>query len=573
MKDFIADPRADLEVKINSLDLNSVFVVLRTILNPLDYYIIYVTFMRGEERGIQTKIANTLGVTRKNISTRHVKALENCKKYIDSNGGVTIAAEIILQQYVENNMTISNLRDTPIAPADIFRYFYIKDDLTLQEQRLLYFRLFGVLKSNLANAARELKCSEDEIKRIDKSIELKMERKCADKKLYEEFCSVLRSNFQACIYFLILNPAYDFSFNLEDGELKCSLYILNSAQNTIGQSEKSFRHSVLVSKELGYGDYVITGSKKEIEIDVYLTAFGMKSKNMLPKTIPLDRVLWGVKREITEEEYLFLDGFVIKGNESSKQKFMKLFPNSKLPTNHRYLIRKLEIKCYGIKKDFYSTRECLRHVFQHLSPLKIIGGDDFKMVIPSDIPFWGDICAINYFWNSVCNCVSDDGATYLKIKRDVETRFNVSDIESLLESFILSAYRLQGGIARFNGITPEDIAIYMAQHPEHSGQTVQGNCGPVSDMYNPDFVDDTIVYGILKNINPEYFNLDTITKSEVEKILANYGEDLEPTTYKYLAARFRKNGQSAIGIDTIKKYIKRVSAKASRASKASKGVL
>lgn len=334
LESFLGEDTKEYKSIEEEIDTERLLIVLKNVLKPIEYYIIYYHILYESESTLEY-FGNIFNITRERIRQIEKKALQKVKPFLEED---SMSFKCIIDTYKNRKIRLSEVQAKPIEPNDIFRFLYIKDDLDELEKRLLYLKLFGELKYSPFLAMQELGCTKEDVKNIETSLKQKMANKFSDINLYMSFIKNISNAYGPDIYNLELEDKVIDLINVED-----VLSILDS--DNVDEKNKALLEKFLDEKSSK------EASNIEIEKDVYLTLFGFKSEFSLPKA-KLHRTYMQHNKEFTEEELLFLDTYIFA--KKSKKKFNEKYPSSKLYHNHKYLIIKLEMLYYGIRNLFES---------------------------------------------------------------------------------------------------------------------------------------------------------------------------------------------------------------------------
>lgn len=334
LETFLGEKSKEYKSIEEDFDTERLLVVLKNVLKPIEYYIIYYHILYESESTLEY-FGNIFNITRERIRQIEKKALQKVKPFLEED---SMSFKCIIDTYKNRKIRLSEVQTKPIEPNDIFRFLYIKDDLDELEKRLLCLKLFGELKYSVFLAMQELGCTKEEVKNIETSLKQKMANKFSDINLYMSFIKNISNAYGPDIYNLGLEDKVIDLINAKD-----VLSVLDS--DNIDKKNKELLEKFLDEKSSK------EASNIEVEKDVYLTMFGFKSEFSLPKA-KLHRTYMQHNKEFTEEELLFLDTYIFA--KKSKKKFNEKYPDSKLYHNHKYLIIKLEMLYYGIRNLFES---------------------------------------------------------------------------------------------------------------------------------------------------------------------------------------------------------------------------
>ncbi len=165
--------------KNNYYDL---LIFLRTVLTPLCYYIYYNLFCLNktkEEICLELHFTSTNLFYDMNNSKKAIAPFlkNNCQGYVD---------------FINNLKNLYGfnyyfLKTDPIDPKDILTYYYLKDELTPPEKKILEWQLFSPFNYTKFDYAKLLGYSLEEIECLIKSLNEKMNIKFNNPREFERF--------------------------------------------------------------------------------------------------------------------------------------------------------------------------------------------------------------------------------------------------------------------------------------------------------------------------------------------------------------------------------------------------
>lgn len=156
-----------------------------------------------------------------------------------------------------------------------------------------------------------------------------------------------------------------------------------------------------------------------------------------------------------------------------------------------------------------------------------------KMVESGDLPFNGDYYNIKNCFESLLG----ENADNYSIKDLGYPYFQYEKWQ--MQCLALSTYRLQNGINKDRMFTKDDVLNYMLDHQKNMNDLRRKKYRQCIDVFESEDIDDDIVFDLLKEQYPYFFDFDTIDQNGVEYILSNWGTFLEPDTVEYLMKYYK----------------------------------
>lgn len=336
-----------------SVDTKILLVVLKKILSPVQYFILYhhtiFTTLVLEDIG---KLCG-LGVER--IRQIEVNAMDNIKPYLHNDRDVF---KRILKGYQSRKINIHNVNTAPISPIDVTKYLYIKPKLTGIEKKLYFLIHFDELKYSDTYAARKLKIDIKTLNEIKNRLDEKIKTIFDDNNKFKIFSDAAIKKYGSRIFDCL--KEYE-SKNVLSEFKNLDVDFLLSASSLLTYEEDLLKRYFNYHKQSNYSNF-------DIEKDVYLTVFGFKDKLNIPSN-KLYITLLKHKEDFSIEEYYFLECLLKRNNI---RLFLDKYPDSKLINNYKFLITKLEMLYFGIDKlftDRVTKKEYLEVKDKYLSKL------------------------------------------------------------------------------------------------------------------------------------------------------------------------------------------------------------
>lgn len=343
--DFIPDKNQVYDDKLNQMATDDLYIVLKEVLTPVQYFIIYYHILLEEPKTIK-EIASGLGMSEPWVKIKAKEAKEKLKPYMknDSRLFSTTLSKIKKREGRKYDL----LKKTPISPIDIINYLYVKDELNESERKLCELKLLGKYTYNNHDYAKILGKTIEELNQFLASLEEKVRKKFNDKGAYLQFQKLMLS-YGVSIF--DINMQEEKGIDYRALEEKYSSLSLNEILNFF---EETNYHLTNDEKKLldRYFDHW-TGhiaSCSEIEKEVNTVKFGFKyANNSLPYKALYDEYV-RTKDEFTDEQQLYLESYVF-GKKNCKI-FKETYPESSIPKNRRRLIYRLEKSYYHVNRYF-----------------------------------------------------------------------------------------------------------------------------------------------------------------------------------------------------------------------------
>lgn len=337
--DFIEDKRNNYEDVINKIDERELFIVLKHVLRPLDYYIIYNRILSDDRKKLE-EIAKNFNVTRERIRQLEIKALKKAEGYVRGNSEKYKKKR---QEIFKDRIAISSFDIRPVTPNDIAKYFYLEDKLDEKEKMVFYDKLIGKRIYSVSYYAKLWKMSLEDTNKIFNSLKEKYylveEEKVVKYRdaLIKEYGTKI-FNFEGIKKYKIVD--YDELREKHDAlsfkEIK-DLY--GDSFDLLQKNEKDLLKKYFGGEREYLSSYLI-------EKEINLVLWGYKNYSLrLPLNILYNTYLEN-KEEFQEEQALYLESYVF--NKKDKKVFTAKYPNSFAAKQQSILIERLEKMYYHI---------------------------------------------------------------------------------------------------------------------------------------------------------------------------------------------------------------------------------
>jgi len=331
---------------IDKIDRKRLLIVLKNVLSPLHYYIIYYRFFDEPKKTLK-ELAMRMNVTKERIRQLEEKALKKIKPYIIPESKTS---KKVISELLENDdINVYNIK--PVDISKIVLYLYMKDGLNDLEKKFMYELIFSKYKSK--QLAFKLGLSDDEYDVLFNSIKQKISEVYKDMNKFKRFKNNLLKSYETDIFSIKIDESdkvIDYS-NLQN--IYSSLHfdeILDLfCEHEIILTEKEIKLLEKYFKIPVYKDV----SKTFVEQEIYLLLFGFKEKKRFISSKILYETFKNNKNEFTDEQIMYLECCYF--NPKDKQLFREKYPNSILFRSNTFLINKLERLYYNISCMFENS--------------------------------------------------------------------------------------------------------------------------------------------------------------------------------------------------------------------------
>ncbi len=182
LENFIGKDEEAYDTLADNMVDNNLKIVLKTILNSQEYFIIYHRFLNDEIKTLDW-LAKALGLSVERIRQKQDRCLRKIRPYMEENSQKYREALTL----VRSRGNIANFKVEPISPLNILKYLYLKDELTEEERRVYELELLGDYYYTDKDYANILMVDKEELREIKKSLKAKIMQKFADKKAFKNY--------------------------------------------------------------------------------------------------------------------------------------------------------------------------------------------------------------------------------------------------------------------------------------------------------------------------------------------------------------------------------------------------
>ncbi len=344
---------------MNAMSEQELLAVLKTVLTPCEYYILYNSFIISTPKTLKN-LANELGVTQQRVEQFKKIIKKKVKPYLkEDSEDFKVAKKELIGKFGRN---IYNLNTLPISPKSIIFYHFIKEYLSSLEQEILFEKLFGKYVFNRERIARKYKISCETVNIALKSIEQKKSELLNGN--YQELEHLLLNKYKTSIFSIDLEKEVQADYEeLGDtygdftlGEIKIlgGNFLNNLSRNEIRLLERFFDKP----EE--------SGSAYSAEMDVNLVIHNYKRHDTSINLNKLYKVFVENISKFSEENALYLECFFFNRKDKSEyfQKFGRKIQNKK---SLKLKLEKLYFKIYNYFWNDLSREQYLSIRYKNLS--------------------------------------------------------------------------------------------------------------------------------------------------------------------------------------------------------------
>jgi len=334
---------------IESFDNTRLLIVLKEILKPVSYYVIYYRYLCSSQKRLED-VAIILNISRERVRQIEAQALRKCKPYMGDNNPKFLK---VINKF--NEKDLKRYRITPVEPIDIIKFLYLKSSLEDLEIRVLHYILISKIIYSKKELCQKLFCSLEELNEVLLSLRIKMNNISNNLKDFEFFKEQTMKHYGTKIFDVnFLGNSIDYNkiqslFSKSSEEIMDMYYsempYITSAERKLLVRFFRVPKSVVRSKYL-------------IEKDVYMTIFGYKHKQAPVSKQKLYQKFMENLDKFDEEQILYLECFFFFKKEKSE--FDQKYPNSICHLHRNMVHLKLLMICYNIygilQNDFNKER-------------------------------------------------------------------------------------------------------------------------------------------------------------------------------------------------------------------------
>ena len=347
LENFVSIENHDYDNVLNQIVNNNLLLVLKEVLNPLYYFVIYNRILSDEQKTLET-VASYLNVSKERVRQIEASALKKIKPYMMEDSSIFTKVLNKIKQREGNKLNF--LKKTPLSPIQIIRYMFLKDDLDDFERKLYKLNLLGKYKYQSTLYASILGITLQELNQVMTSLKVKYNKKFSDSKSYKYFQEQMINNYGTGIFDIDINKKekiIDYRA-LEERYSSLSLEEILSYFNDVDYI-LTHDEETLLKRYFGVCNWGIL-HPRAIEKEVNVLIFGFRKKS---KQVPLKKLYKEyirIMHKFNEEQQLYLESYFF--GKKDRSLFDKNYPNSILYRYGYFLIEKLERSYYHIYEYF-----------------------------------------------------------------------------------------------------------------------------------------------------------------------------------------------------------------------------
>lgn len=352
LADIIPDENSsNYENVLDTIVSDDLKKVLKSILTPLEYYVLHERWLGDEEKTLE-EVGKAFHITRERVRQIEKKALTIAKKYIKEDSSVYLSA----YQRLKEKGYIEKYKTTPISPYDIVKYIYLENDLLSLEKKMYKLIFLSGYAYSMDDVANLLNITLKEAKEICTSLTKKINAKFQDVAAYNDFKDNILKAWKTAIftnYFMSQQLAQENPINYDYLDEKYASLSLEEVLQYFEDINYTLKENELVLLQNFFSaprEQILPG--EEIEKDINTTIYYADYNYLSPN---LYRTFLTNRKEFNEEQQLYLEAYVF--NVIPKMTFDQTYPNSMVKKQRKYLINKLEKLYYHVNYKFVSNKE------------------------------------------------------------------------------------------------------------------------------------------------------------------------------------------------------------------------
>lgn len=338
---FISDEVNSFNEVDEAIVTNELVAVLKTILKPNEYYIIFerILFPRKslEELGAEFYL------TRERIRQLEAKVCDKVKPYMVKNSMLFRKTLDSLRK--SNPRLVDNIRIEPIAPVDYIKYLFIKNNLTDIEEKVYRLKFLSDRNFTDSELCNLLNLSFLEYKELITSLKLKMNSFFVNqKKRFISFKNNLLKSYGYNVYecsndYKVID--YDYlSDYFSDMSYEDFLSSYGDIYDNLNDSEKKLIDRFYYKPQIcECSDYLINKEINLVMKKLKVRSYFLPNKVLL-KTFKANREYF------TLQQQLFLECFLFSIKDKTEYYEKYGVPTNRI--NMKYFIDKLEKIHYGV---------------------------------------------------------------------------------------------------------------------------------------------------------------------------------------------------------------------------------
>lgn len=179
--DFVPSYKNETDELLNDMDNKVLFIVLKNVLNSLEYFIIYYRILASNRMTLE-EVAAYFYLTRERVRQLEEKSLTKLKKYMLNDKEKLYETYKIISKDI---ISLQHYRLEPYNPNDIIDFLLVKPLLSKKESDLLYELRFGNYNFSIEKYAQIRGFSYSKLLETNTSIEEKLNHFITNNQNYE----------------------------------------------------------------------------------------------------------------------------------------------------------------------------------------------------------------------------------------------------------------------------------------------------------------------------------------------------------------------------------------------------
>ncbi len=208
LENFISDNNDIMDQTINDIYDYDLGVVIKEILSPSEYYVIYNRYFTKNRLKLE-QISTLYNLTREAVRLIEIKSLRKIKPLM--MGTQKIFSDKLREIKIREGINYSKLILEPITFDQIIRYYYVKDKLTTLEDTLYKLKYFS--KYHIPDYATYLGLTKEEYGKLNNSLKEKICR--VDENSYLQYKNQMVKEYGKKILYLITREEIDNNLTLK----------------------------------------------------------------------------------------------------------------------------------------------------------------------------------------------------------------------------------------------------------------------------------------------------------------------------------------------------------------------
>ena len=344
--DFLSTSNSDYDDILEEMSKKRLFVALREVLSDLEYYILYKRIL-ADDRLTLEQLANEFGLSRERIRQIETRVLKKVKPLMENERKMQLVLKKIQER---EKIKLDKYRIEPLEPIRIIKYLYVKDKLSFNERRLLYYIFFSEVNYTHKELAAMFKMSVDEFNEFYNNLVRLTSSYFKNNIKFDSYKDSMRKNYGTKIFAIDLSQDIKI-IDYEALREKYSNLDLDSFVELASQVDYTLtKDEILLLTNFYHIPLRKMYSTDALLRDLNLTVFGYKGKSIeVPKNKLWD-VYCRIINDFTDEQKLFLECYVF--NKRNKAEFKTKYKGSSLYYRYYYLIDRLERVYFNIYRYF-----------------------------------------------------------------------------------------------------------------------------------------------------------------------------------------------------------------------------